>query len=135
LTQNDIDLLQKILMLMNIDLFSNTGSLSSDTKQAIYEFATILNVSKTTMEDFINIFFLTVPARVCTSIINVGETPEKAFFTENVIRNYEEYLEYVFSHQESIPKKIDLILDRFSDILPKVKLPKALILKLIFNKD
>jgi hypothetical protein len=135
LALNDIDLLQKILMLKNIDLFSDTGSLSSDTKQAIYEFATILNVSKTTMEDFINIFFLTVPDRVCTSIINVGETPEKAFFTEDVIRNYEEYLEYAFSHQERIPKKRDLIVNRFSDILPFVKLPKAFVLKLIFNKD
>jgi hypothetical protein len=103
--------------------------------QAIYEFATILNVSKTTMEDFINIFFLTVPDRVCTSIINVGETPETAFFPEYMIPNYEEYLEYVFSHQESIPKKREMIVNRFSDILPAVKLPKALILKLIFNKD
>lgn len=76
LAQNDIDLLKSVLTLKNIDLFNNPASLSSDTKQAIYEFAQILNINKNTMEDLINIFFLTNSDRVVQSIQNIAPNPD-----------------------------------------------------------
>lgn len=59
-----------------------------------------------------------------TSLIPSGNS-------ENVIS----YLDFVFSHQDKITKKRNFISTRFGDLFPFIKLPEAVILKLLFNNE
>lgn len=87
-------------MLKNIDVFDNTAALSSDTKQAIYEFASMLNIEKTHFEDMINIFFLANADRVVQSIQNIAPTPAESLISAlpEDTKAAVSYLDYMFSH-------------------------------------
>lgn len=93
-----------------------------------------MNINKNFFEDLINICFLINADRIVQSIQNTQ--PENQPFIENDRKkDYLDFIEFMLSKMDLIQKKHLFLVERFSQLLPMVRLPKALIMKLLFNKE
>lgn len=73
----------------------------------------MLNVNKASLEDLINVFFVTNSDRVVQSIQNIAPSPDKLFIAKDDTTDAEKYLDFMYSKMELIPKKSSFVNERF----------------------
>lgn len=83
LSQKEINLLESILNLKNVDLFSSPSSLNSDTKQALNELTKMLNVPRPQLENLINLTFVTNSDRICQAIFDIAPSQDAAYIARS----------------------------------------------------